>query len=118
MCGGADTSSYLFFAGLNAAGEPFYAIGPLDIPEAGVQALRDSTPPTPRPPGSPSEAGVSRATPPTRCFSTSRSTARRWRRVSAPFGSSVGEVGLFAMGQGPESVTVDLNDFEATGTRD
>ncbi len=38
--------------------------------------------------------------------------------ASASFGSSAGEVGLFAMGDGPEPVTVDLNDFEATGTRD
>lgn len=126
MCGGDDTGAYLFVAGLNAAGEPFYAIGRLDVPEAGVQSLRDSNL-SDTPPAADVVDPAAGFTIGGRCepgdtsdeaFLYLEIDGEEVASVSGPFGSSAGEVGLFAIGQGPEPLTVDLNDFEATGTRD
>ncbi len=107
------------------AGEPFYAIGRFDTSEGGLRSLRDSNlPDTPAAADVVDPAGG--FTIGGRCEPGDTADeallyleidGQEVASVRGPFGSSAGDVGLFAIGQGPEPLTVDLNDFEATGTR-
>lgn len=123
-CGVDQGGAYLFVAGLNEDAEPYYSIGRLDLRQARMRALRDSNlPDTPDAadvlprdggftiggecePGEASDEAVLTLT----------LDGEGIAKVLADFGPPTGQVGLFALGQGPQPFEVDLTEFEASGS--
>lgn len=127
-CGIDDDGAYLFTAGLDETGEPFWAIGVLDAATGGPVSLRDANlDDTP----SGDEVVPTDGQPFTLGGRCERGTGDQpviltmtvdGEEIASVGGAETlpleGQVGLFALGQSAEPFTVTFNDFLASGTPD
>lgn len=120
---GIDDRAYLMVAGLFEDGEPYFAIGLLDLSSGDQRPLRDSNLDDTADPrqvvpetgsftiGATCEPGDG----PDDAVLRMRIDGQEVAAVRSDLGAPIGQPGLFVQSQQADPFTVDFNDFEASG---